>query len=202
MGANRGADTGESAFPGLSDEELVHIVDSWRDANPNICALWRTLEKAAARCIMHRAPVKAGKTGVLFEMEHGTLWMTLPSGRRIAYYEARYEASKFHPDRRSITYMGMEQQSRKWVRLETWGGKLTENLVQATARDCLRDSMLALDAAGYDIRAHIHDEVVLSVPRGEHTVDEVCEIMGRELPWAPGLPLKAAGYECEFYQKD
>lgn len=187
---------------GMTDEEMVETVDLWRSASPRICALWRTLEKAAARCIVHHAPQRAGKTGVLFEMEDGTLWMTLPSGRRIAYFEARYETSPFHKDRRAITYAGVDQKTKKWGRIETWGGKLTENLVQATARDCLRDSMLALDAAGYDIRAHVHDEVIISVPNGEHTVEEVCAIMGAELPWAPGLPLRADGYECSFYMKD
>ena len=187
---------------GMTDEEMVETVDLWRSASPHICALWKTLERAAARCIVHRTPQRAGKTGVLFEFDSGTLWMTLPSKRRLAYYEARYEQNPFHPDRRSISYMGVDQQTKKWSRVLTWGGKLTENLVQATARDCLRDSMLALDAAGFDIRAHVHDEVILSVPEGEHTVEEVCAIMGAELPWAPGLPLRADGYECPFYMKD
>lgn len=180
----------------------METIDNWRAASPNIVALWRTLEKAAARCIVHRTPQRAGKTGILFEYENGTLWMTLPSRRRIAYFDARYETSKFHPDRRAISYMGIEQKTKKWARIETYGGRLTENCVQATARDCLRDVMLKLDAAGFDIRAHVHDEVLLSVPEGEHTVEEVCDIMGEELPWAPGLPLHADGYSTPYYKKD
>ena len=129
------------------------------------------------------------------------MWMTLPSGRRIAYYDAKYEQSKWK-NGRAISYMGVDQQTKKWARVETWGGKLVENCVQATARDCLRESMLALADAGCDIRAHVHDEVIMSEPVGGRTVDEIAEIMGRPLPWAPGLPLRGDGYECEFYMKD
>ena len=98
--------------------------------------------------------------------------------------------------------MGVNQQSKKWERVETWGGKLTENLVQATARDCLRESMLALDDAGYDIRAHVHDEVIVSEPIGGRSVEEMADLMGQPITWAPGLPLRADGYETEFYKKD
>lgn len=187
---------------GMTDEEMVQTVDLWRNASPRICALWRTLERAAIRCVVHRTTQLAGKTGIRFDYESGTLWMTLPSGRRIAYYEAQYGKSRFNPAKQSLSYMGVDQQTKKWNRVETWGGKLTENCVQATARDCLRDSMMALDAAGFDIRAHVHDEVILSVPEGEHSVEEVCALMGAPLPWAPGLPLRADGYECPYYMKD
>jgi DNA polymerase len=96
----------------------------------------------------------------------------------------------------------VDQQSHKWTRVETFSGKLTENLVQATARDCLRDAMIALDAAGFDIRAHIHDEVIISEPIGGRGVPDVAEIMGRTPSWAPGLPLRGDGYACDFYMKD
>ena len=98
--------------------------------------------------------------------------------------------------------MGVDQQTKKWERVETWGGKLTENLVQATARDCLRESMMALDEAGYDIRAHVHDEVIVSEPIGGRSVEEMAELMGQPIAWAPGLPLRADGYETPFYKKD
>ena len=187
---------------GMTDEEMVETVDLWRSANPNIVALWKALEKAAIRCIVKRVPTKSTVGNIRFDMEHGILWMTLPSGRRIAYYGAEYRESRFRPDRKTITYYGTDQKTKKWSRLETFSGKLTENLVQATARDCLRDAMLALDAAGFDIRGHVHDEVIISEPIGGRSFEDVAEIMGRELPWAPGLPLKAAGYSCPSYRKD
>lgn len=187
---------------GMTDEEMVQTVDLWREANPNIVALWKSLEKAAIRCIVKRVPTKSTVGNIRFDMEQGILWMTLPSGRRIAYYGAEYRESRFRPDRKTITYYGTDQKTKKWSRLETFFGKLTENLVQATARDCLRDAMLALDAAGFDIRGHVHDEVIISEPIGGRSYEEVAEIMGRDLPWAPGLPLKAAGYSCSSYRKD
>ena len=128
--------------------------------------------------------------------------MTLPSGRRIAYWGAEYGPSKWNPDRKVLSYMGVDQKTKKWSRVETFGGKLTENLVQATARDCLRESMLALDAAGYDIRAHVHDEVIVTEPLEGRSVDEMAELMGRPISWAPGLPLRADGYATAFYRKD
>jgi DNA polymerase len=187
---------------GMSDEEMQETVDLWRESSPRITALWRSLEKAAIRCVSRRTSTVSDVGDVRFDFEDGTLWMTLPSGRRIAYVGAAYEESRFHTDRKSLTYMGTEQQTRKWARLETWGGKLTENLVQATARDCLREAMLALDAAGFDIRAHVHDEVIVTEPIGGRSVDEMSALMGREIPWAPGLPLRADGYEGAYYFKD
>lgn len=140
--------------------------------------------------------------GVRFDYEDGILWMVLPSGRRIAYYEARYAPSQWDQNRKVLSYMGVDQQRKTWVRVETWGGKLTENLVQATARDCLRESMLRLDEAGYDIRAHVHDEVIVSEPIGGRSVEEMSDLMGLPVPWAPGLPLRADGYETPWYRKD
>ena len=143
--------------------------------------------------------------GFRFDFEEGILWMNLPSGRRIAYYGAKYEESKWKPGRKVLSYMGVNQQSKKWERVETWGGKLTENLVQATARDCLRESMLALDNAGYDIRAHVHDEVIIELPTtqdAEAALDNVVRIMSIVPSWAEGLPLSAAGWHGDFFTKD
>lgn len=187
---------------GMTEEEMVNTVDLWREASPRVCALWRALERAAIRCVVHKTPQVSAIGGIRFEMECGILWMTLPSGRRIAYYGAEYGPSKFHRDRRALSYMGVDQKTKRWGRVETWGGKLAENVTQATARDCLRDTMLALEDAGYDIRAHVHDEVIISEPRDGRTVEDVSAIMGRELPWAPGLPLRGDGYACDFYMKD
>lgn len=187
---------------GMTEEEMVNTVDLWREASPRVCALWRALERAAIRCVVHKTPQVSALGGIRFEMECGILWMTLPSGRRIAYYGAEYGPSRFHRDRRALSYMGVDQKTKRWGRVETWGGKLAENVTQATARDCLRDTMLALEDAGYDIRAHVHDEVIISEPRDGRTVEDVSAIMGRELPWAPGLPLRGDGYACDFYMKD
>lgn len=187
---------------GMTEEEMVNTVDLWREASPRICALWRALERAAIRCVVHKTPQVSAIGGIRFEMECGILWMTLPSGRRIAYYGAEYGPSRFHRDRRALSYMGVDQKTKRWGRVETWGGKLAENCTQATARDCLRDTMLALADAGYDIRAHVHDEVIISEPRDGRTVEDVSAIMGRELPWASGLPLRGDGYACDFYMKD
>ena len=187
---------------GMTEEEMVNTVDLWREASPRVCAVWRALERAAIRCVVHKTPQVSAIGGIRFEMECGILWMTLPSGRRIAYYGAEYGPSKFHRDRRALSYMGVDQKTKRWGRVQTWGGKLAENVTQATARDCLRDTMLALEDAGYDIRAHVHDEVIISEPRDGRTVEDVSAIMGRELPWASGLPLRGDGYACDFYMKD
>lgn len=187
---------------GMTEEEMVNTVDLWREASPRVCTLWRALERAAIRCVVHKTPQVSAIGGIRFEMECGILWMTLPSGRRIAYYGAEYGPSRFHRDRRALSYMGVDQKTKRWGRVETWGGKLAENVTQATARDCLRDTMLALEDAGYDIRAHVHDEVIISEPRDGRTVEDVSAIMGRELPWASGLPLRGDGYACDFYMKD
>jgi DNA polymerase len=189
---------------GMSEQEMQETVDLWRESSPGVVAMWRALEKAAIRSVVRRGSVDCPLPGatVRFDFENGILWMALPSGRRIAYYGARYEPDKYHPDRKVLSYMGTDQKTKKWARLSTWGGKLTENLVQATARDCLRESMMALDAEGYDIRAHVHDEIIVTEPLDGRSVEQMSEVMGRPIPWAPGLPLRADGYSCPFYQKD
>ena len=189
---------------GMSDEEIAETVALWRERSPRICALWRTLERAAKRCVVSGQPFITTIKGVRFDMEQGILWMTLPSGRRISYFGAKYEegTGQYNRGRKTLSYMGKDQKTGKWCRIETWGGKLVENLVQATARDCLRDAMLALVDRGYDIRAHVHDEVIITEPIGGRSVEEVCAVMGQTPAWAPGLPLRADGYETPFYMKD
>lgn len=187
---------------GMSEEEMQETVDLWRESSPRIVTLWRSLEKAAIRSVARKTNTISDMGGVRFSYEQGILWMALPSGRRIAYFGARYEPSKWDPTRKVLSYMGVDQKTKKWGRIETWGGKLTENLVQATARDCLREAMFALDEAGYDIRAHVHDEVIVIEPIEGRSVEEMSEVMGRPIAWAPGLPLRADGYETPFYKKD
>lgn len=187
---------------GMTDEEMQETVDLWRESNPRICQLWRSLEKAAIKAVARKGATTDALAGIRFDYEQGVLWMTLPSGRRIAYWGAKYEPGKRSPERKVLSYMGVNQQTKKWERVETWGGKIVENLTQATARDCLRDAMFALDEAGFDIRAHVHDEVIITEPVDGRTWEDVAEIMSRPLPWAEGLPLNAAGYDGAYYFKD
>lgn len=185
---------------GMTDEDMAETVELWRNASPHVVAFWKDLERAAIRCVVKKVPTISTVGHIRFDFEDGVLWMSLPSGRRIAYWGAEYTENK--KGFKSLTYMGMEQKSRKWMRLETWGGKLVENLTQATARDCLKESMLALAQAGFDIRAHVHDEVIITEPVDGRSVQDVCDIMGAPISWAPGLPLRADGYETPYYKKD
>ena len=187
---------------GMTEAEMQETVDLWRDASPNIVAMWKSLEKAAIRCVVRRGTTTSTIANIRFDYDNGVLWMTLPSGRRLAYFGAQYGESKWDKNRKVLSYMGVDQKTKKWSRVETWGGKLVENLVQATARDCLRDTMLRLDDAGWDIRGHIHDEIICSEPVDGRTVDDMCAIFAEPITWAPGLPLSGAGYETPFYKKD
>lgn len=187
---------------GMSEEEMQETVDLWREASPRIVQMWWDIGKAAARSVSRRGHTETEYGGVSFDYEDGILWMTIPSGRRLAYFGTKYKPSSRRPGKKTICYMGVDQQTKRWAKIETYGPKLVENLVQATARDCLRESMLALDAAGYDIRAHVHDEVIVTEPIGGRNVEEMAELMGHPIEWAPGLPLRADGYSCPFYIKD
>jgi DNA polymerase len=120
----------------------------------------------------------------------------------MAYYHPEYGESRYTKGKMTISYMGIEQKTRKWARIETWGGRIFENLVQATARDCLRDTMMRLDDEGWDIRGHVHDEIICTEPYGGRSVEDMCEVFARPIEWAPGLPLSGAGYETPFYKKD
>ena len=183
---------------GIPEEDLPGIVKRWRNANSHIVRYWYDVENAAIRAV--QGEKVALRHGLKFFCQGGYLFIQLPSGRRLAYYQPRLEPEpKF--DKEGITYLGVNQETKSFARLKTYGGKLVENIVQATARDCLRDSMTALDAAGYPIVFHVHDEVILDTPKGFGSLDEVQEIMGRALPWAPGLPLRADGDEMDFYMK-
>ena len=185
---------------GMSEELQQEIVDKWRASNPHIVSYWKRVERAAISAVVGHSTTALGD--LTFKYERGTLWVHLPSGRAMAYHGAQYAESSRRQGK-TLSYMGVDQQTRRWVRVETFGGRLVENLVQAVARDILRDKMLALDAAGFDIRGHVHDEVILSVPREiTDAKEQVSRIMGEELPWTAGLPLNAESYECDYYQKD
>lgn len=183
----------------IPDEEIPMLVANWRRASPNICKFWRNAEAAAKTSIKERRTVKL-KNGISFSYINKILFIRLLSGRKLAYFDARIEET---PKGESITYAGVEQQTKRWGRLDTWGGKLVENIVQATARDCLAATMMQVSKMGYPIVMHIHDEIIVDAPVNDtHALDNIIRIMAQEIPWASGLPLKGDGYETDFYKKD
>jgi len=185
---------------GLTEEELPELVTQWRNANKKIVKFWYDVENAAIEAVNDRTTVEL-QHGIKFIYQPGILFIQLPSGRKIAYLRPKVEEHDKFIGKIKLTYEGLDD-SYNWIREDTYGGKLVENIVQATARDCLRDAMLRLDKAGYKIAFHVHDEVILDVPIGEGSVEEVTAIMGKPLDWAPELPLRADGYECSYYMKD
>ena len=183
---------------GLKEDELPEIIDSWRTANPRIVQFWWDVEKAAVETVKDHQERQVRM--IRFQFYANTLWLVLPSGRKLAYIKPKLQPNRF--GRMAITYEGLGQ-NNKWCRGETYSGKLVENITQATARDLLAEAMWRLEQAKFDIVAHVHDEVILEVPRGSITVDEVCGIMNQNPSWADGLPLASAGYIGEkFYFKD
>ena len=184
---------------GLSEEEMQEIVYNWRAKSPAIVELWRGLEEAATAVILNPHK-KAAYRGIKFFNKHGILWMQLPSGRCLCYVQPKMGTNRFGSP--SIVYMGIDQMTRKWTQQETYGGKLTENCVQAIARDCLAVAMLRLAERGYQITMHVHDEIVVEEPYGGRTVEDVCSIMTEPIEWAEGLLLSADGYETDYYKKD
>ena len=197
-GGSVGAMTAMGALKmGLSEEELPSLVTTWRNANPHITQFWWAVDEAAVKAVRDKKPSRVGR--VAFEYTSGILFVTLPSGRKLSYVKPRMGGNKF--GREGITYEGIGE-SKKWMRLETYGPKLVENIVQAASRDILAEAMLRLESEGFDIVCHVHDEVVLEVPEGRSSVDEINEIMAVNPEWTDGLPLKAAGFESPFYKKD
>ena len=179
---------------GMTEEELQPLVDSWRAANPNIVQFWWDVDHAVKECVKKRMPTETH--GIRFDYQSGMLFITLFSGRRLAYVKPRIGENRFGGE--SVTYMGVGS-AKKWERLESYGPKFVENIVQATARDILCYAMQTLRNCA--IVAHIHDEVIIEADK-RMSVEAVCEQMGRTPPWAKGLLLRADGYSCSFYQKD
>ncbi len=179
---------------GLAEEELQPLVSAWRDSNPSITELWWAVDRAVKECIKKRMPTETH--GIRFSYESGMLFITLFSGRRLAYVKPRIGENQFGGE--SVTYMGVGG-TKKWERLESYGPKFVENIVQAVSRDILCYAMRTL--RNCSIVAHVHDEIIIEADR-RMSLPAVCEQMGRTPPWAKGLLLRADGYECEFYQKD
>lgn len=182
---------------GLKEDELPDIITSWRDANPEIVKFWYAVEKSAIETVKDHKDRTVGRIG--FQFSANTLWIVLPSGRRLAYIKPKLQPNRF--GRMALTFEGLGA-NNKWTRGETYSGKLTENITQATARDLLAEAMRRMELAGLDIVGHVHDEVILEVPKGSMTVDDVCTIMNQNPAWADGLPLSSAGYTGNYYYKD
>ena len=179
---------------GLAEEELPPLVSAWRDSNPSITEFWWAVDRAVKECIKKR--VSTETHGIRFDYQSGMLFITLFSGRRLAYVKPRIGENVFGGE--SVTYMGVGG-TKKWERLESYGPKFVENIVQAVSRDILCYAMRTLRTCS--IVAHVHDEVIIEADR-RMSLPAVCEQMGRTPPWAKGLLLRADGYECDFYQKD
>ncbi len=179
---------------GLAEEELQPLVSAWRYSNPSITEFWWAVDRAVKECIKKRMPTETH--GIRFSYESGMLFITLFSGRRLAYVKPRIGENQFGGE--SVTYMGVGG-TKKWERLESYGPKFVENIVQAVSRDILCYAMRTL--RNCSIVAHVHDEIIIEADR-RMSLPAVCEQMGRTPPWAKGLLLRADGYECSFYQKD
>lgn len=183
----------------IPEDEIPMLVANWRRASPNICKFWREAEAAAKMAIKERRTVKL-RSGLSFSYINRILFIRLLSGRKLAYFDAKIEETA---KGESITYAGVEQKTKRWGRLDTWGGKLVENIVQATARDCLAVTMTRVSEMGYQIVMSVHDEIIVDVPlEDKKALDTILRVMSREMPWAPGLPLKGDGYETLYYKKD
>jgi len=182
---------------GVEENELQGLIDNWRRANPHIVNFWWEVDKMAIKAVKERTRTRTH--GIIFTYKSGMLFVTLPSGRDLVYVKPKLMLNKF--GREGLTYEGIGT-TKKWERIETYGPKIVENIVQAASRDLLAEAMLRLDKAGFAIVAHVHDEVICEVPMGESSVEEVCCIMSESPKWSEGLPLDADGYECDFYQKD
>lgn len=222
VGAMKAMDSSGS----IPEEEMQSIVDHWREANPMIVKLWRDYELAAKAAIKEHTTKRRGirvpaynldarehmaggpvrpysvREGVRveFSYKNGNLLIRLPSGRRLCYYHARIRQDGW---KESITYMGVNQTTKQWQEVETYGGKIVENIVQATARDCLAEAMQRVAAMGYSIVMHVHDEMIVDVPvEDKDALARINKAMSDPISWAPGLPLRGDGYETTFYKKD
>lgn len=188
---------------GLSEEELPDIVHRWRSANPRIRDLWYAVEEAALAAMQTAQPQAI--YNLIFNLEsdivYGQNFLTvqLPSGRKLYYPRPFLKENQF--GKMAIHYYTVGQQTRKWEVTSTYGGKMTENIVQAIARDCLAETLRRIDAKGLQVVFHVHDEVIIDAPM-DTTVEEICNLMAEPIPWAPGLILKGAGFESNYYMKD
>ena len=197
VGAMKRMDKGGS----IPEDELQSVVDQWRQSNPKVVKLWRTVELAARTAIEEHRTIRL-KNGIAFGYINGNLFIKLPGGRKLCYWNTRLKLDP-RDGREHIVYMGVNQETKQWGETETYGGKLVENIVQATARDCLAISMQRVAALGYNIVMHVHDEIIVDCPiEDTGAMERINACMAEPIPWAPGLPLRGDGYETPFYMKD
>lgn len=189
---------------GIKEDELPDIVNRWRQANPHIVALWGEVEDAACSAVQYGGEFETH--GLKFRLEGDVVYgytflsVELPNGRRLYYPQPVLKMNQ--KGRPALHYMSASGASGKWTEKSTYGGKLTENIVQAIARDCLCEILRRVEAAGHHVVFHVHDELIVDAPVGSLTVDDLCAIMAEPIPWAPGLILKGAGFESNYYKKD
>ena len=196
-GGSVGALTAMGALDmGLTEDELQPLVTTWRKANPNIVRFWWDVDRAAMKAVKDRATAETH--GIRIEYRSGMLFITLPSGRKLCYVKPRIELNRFGSE--SVTYEGIGT-NKKWERIESYGPKFVENIVQAASRDILCHAMRRLDEMSYNIVMHVHDEVVIEAPADASVVD-ICTVMSETPTWAKGLLLRADSFECQFYKKD
>lgn len=202
---------------GVPEDELEDIKNAWRQANPEVVELWYAMERAAKLAVGQRTtialPIAAGRAKLVFAWESGFLFITLPSGRRLAYVKPRLEAEDLYRETAdggrfvvaragSLTYEGLDQTTKQWTRLPTYAGKLVENVTQAIARDCLREAMLRLDERGYQQLMTIHDEIVIEAADGVGSLADVEAVLGQPIDWARDLLLRGDGFETRYYMKE
>lgn len=186
---------------GLAEEELPDIVKRWRGANKRIVDLWYTIQNCTINCLMS-GQTQVMQKNIYFSLENDNLVVTLPSKRQLFYIQPRIITNNFGSE--SMSYMGQNQTTKKWERIPTYGGKLTENLVQAIARDCLAEAMQNLVLNNFKVLFHIHDEVICEVPKNDEnfSLEKAIKLMCKVPNWAEGLPLNADGFTNDFYKKE
>ena len=182
---------------GLTETDMADIIAKWREASPHICMLWKTFDRMVSRAVKMPGRPMTGPKDMTFTVRNDVLEVRLPSARKLIYQHPRYED-------RDFMYDGLNQTTRHWEPIKTWGGKMTENIVQAIARDCLALAIDRMAVGGYTPVMHIHDEVVVEVPSAsrEDHLKAIEAIMAEPIPWAEGLELTAAGFTADYYQKD
>lgn len=183
---------------GIDESELKGLVDSWRNANPNIVKFWYAVQEAAIQTVKTR---QINHThGLKFYMFKGALMIEMPSGRSLSYLKPKLSQNRWGSE--VIVFKGQDSVNRKWTDIDTYGGKLVENIVQATARDLLAVSLVRLENAGYEVVAHVHDEIIVEVPKDSRALANIEDIMSQPVTWAEGLSLDSDGFVSEFYMKD
>ena len=199
---------------GLSEDEMNDIVKRWRAASPAIVQLWKDLEGCAKKAVRSKKPVTSKHRGLIFDSNGLVMTIQLPSGRKLFYCNPELKKKLVRRENgeswqaESLIYMGMDQVKKQWTRIDTYGGKLAENIVQAIARDLLAESMLALDIEKFKIVMHVHDEIVCEIDDSIYLgakmdkLVRMCDTMSRPIEWAKGLPLAADGYLTPYYKKD